>query len=152
VAGVAAHDVLGATTTLKWPNDVLVGEAKVAGVLAEAGSDLVVVGMGVNLYWPSPPSGVAALERVDPGPELGPRLATSWAEELLEIMERPASEWPRRQYRGSCSTIGREISWEPDGRGLAVDVDDHGALVVETDDGQVLLTAGAVRHVRPLPP
>ncbi|MGA7272352.1 MAG: hypothetical protein WB239_14870, partial [Acidimicrobiia bacterium] len=112
------------------------------------GDDSVVVGLGVNLYWPAPPPGVAALESVDPGPDLGPSLARGWAEGLLEMMGRPAGEWPSRRYRAACSTIGQEITWEPAGRGVAVDVDDNGGLVVETEAGQMVLTSGAVRHVR----
>lgn len=150
VAGVAAHDTLGDATALKWPNDILVGEDKLAGILVEGGDGSVVVGLGVNLFWPSPPEGVTALETVDPGPDLGPALARSWAERFLEMMGRPVVEWPRERYREVCRTIGREISWEPSGSGTAIDVDERGGLVVRTGAGEVVLTSGAVRHVRPL--
>jgi BirA family biotin operon repressor/biotin-[acetyl-CoA-carboxylase] ligase len=55
VAGVALHRALIATIgprpdlMLKWPNDVLVGHAKLAGILLERQDDAVVVGIGVNL-------------------------------------------------------------------------------------------------------
>lgn len=39
----------GVPASLKWPNDVLVGERKLAGILAEAHSDAVVVGVGLNV-------------------------------------------------------------------------------------------------------
>lgn len=150
VAGLAAHDTLGPGTALKWPNDVLLGNDKLAGILVEAGDDHVVVGMGVNLYWPTPPDGVAALEQVDPGPDLGPRLARAWAEAFLDTMARPASEWPRLRYRAICSTIGQEITWEPGGGGEVIDVDQRGGLVVHTEVGERVLTSGSVRHIRPL--
>ena len=51
VAGVALHRTLGAVPglQLKWPNDLLVDGAKLAGILLERQNDSVVVGLGVNL-------------------------------------------------------------------------------------------------------
>ncbi len=58
---------------LKWPNDVMVGERKLAGILAETipgdgGSRAVVVGMGLNVAWPPPETGPGSLR-----PPRGPR-------------------------------------------------------------------------------
>src|SRR6516225_3402785 len=53
LAGVAVAaavaDVTGVEARLKWPNDVLAGEGKLAGILAEAAGDAVVVGIGLNV-------------------------------------------------------------------------------------------------------
>jgi BirA family biotin operon repressor/biotin-[acetyl-CoA-carboxylase] ligase len=53
VAGLAAAETveraLGLAVQLKWPNDVMVNRRKVAGVLAEASGDVVVLGIGVNV-------------------------------------------------------------------------------------------------------
>lgn len=50
VAGIAVIDALSTTQlTLKWPNDVLGGAAKLAGILLERQNDCVVVGVGINL-------------------------------------------------------------------------------------------------------
>jgi BirA family biotin operon repressor/biotin-[acetyl-CoA-carboxylase] ligase len=52
VAGIAVHGALSRHTpglTLKWPNDVLAGRAKISGVLLERSADWVVIGAGVNL-------------------------------------------------------------------------------------------------------
>jgi BirA family biotin operon repressor/biotin-[acetyl-CoA-carboxylase] ligase len=56
-AADACADLAGVTPSLKWPNDLLVGERKLAGVLAEAdagpaGARAVVVGLGLNVAWP----------------------------------------------------------------------------------------------------
>ena len=60
-AAEACRRVAGVGPVLKWPNDVLVGEEKLAGVLAEAelrrragGAVAVVVGIGLNVDWPGP--------------------------------------------------------------------------------------------------
>jgi len=56
MAGLAVADVCrettGAEARLKWPNDVVVDDMKLAGVLAEAVPEAVILGIGVNVYWP----------------------------------------------------------------------------------------------------
>jgi biotin-(acetyl-CoA carboxylase) ligase len=49
----------------------------------------------------------------------------------------------------ACSTIGAQVTWRPDGWGRVVDVDHDGALVVDTDTGQLTLRSGEVHTVRP---
>jgi biotin-[acetyl-CoA-carboxylase] ligase BirA-like protein len=49
----AVRDVAQVSATVKWPNDVLVGERKLAGILAEQSGDAVVVGIGVNVATPA---------------------------------------------------------------------------------------------------
>lgn len=148
VAGVAAAAAIDGAS-LKWPNDVLIGGAKVAGLLAELSDGVVIVGMGVNLWWPAAPPGVAGIHSEDPGPVEGPRLAEGWATELLRLVEAGPAAWPIDDYRRLCTTIGRDVTWEPDGSGLAIDIDGSGALVVETAGGRRLLTSASVSHVRP---
>jgi BirA family transcriptional regulator, biotin operon repressor / biotin---[acetyl-CoA-carboxylase] ligase len=48
-AALAAAEAVGADATLKWPNDVLLGGRKVAGLLLEAGTGWTVIGCGINL-------------------------------------------------------------------------------------------------------
>jgi BirA family biotin operon repressor/biotin-[acetyl-CoA-carboxylase] ligase len=55
LAGVAMTEavrLIGGAADLKWPNDVLIGGRKVAGILAEAREDRVVLGLGVNVNVP----------------------------------------------------------------------------------------------------
>lgn len=147
VAGVAAGSVIPGAS-LKWPNDVLIGGAKVAGLLAELSDGVVVMGVGVNLWWPDPPAGVAGIHGEDPGHEAGPRLADAWATTLLRLIGAGPTAWPIEEYRRLCTTLGQDVTWEPDGRGHAVDIDASGALVVETPTGRKLLTSASVSHVR----
>lgn len=147
LAGIAAAGVIE-SASLKWPNDVLIDEAKVAGLLAELADGVVVIGFGVNLWWPDAPDGVAAVHPDDPGAEAGPLLAERWAMSLLDLIEAGPDGWPIDAYRRLCTTIGREITWEPNGTGRAIDVDPTGALIVETPSGRERLTSGAVTHVR----
>ncbi len=54
------------------------------------------------------------------------------------------------EYAAACATLGREVTWEPAGRGRAVAVQDDGGLVVETPAGRRVLYAGEVHTVRPV--
>lgn len=145
MAGVAAARAME-TVLLKWPNDLLVGERKCGGILVEVSEGVAVAGMGVNLWWPNPPNGTAALYPEDPGPDRHAGIGALWAAEFLGILD--ADGWPLDEYRGRCATLGWRITWEPDGAGRAVDVAPDGGLVVETTGGLRTLHAGQVRHVR----
>ncbi len=158
----ACRAAAGVNPSLKWPNDLLVGEGKVAGVLAEAdfsGSVLksVVVGIGINVAWPGPPgAGGACLD--DIGREAVDR--RNLLEHLLRALSarRPLLDdaGGRRaladEVRGRCATLGRTVrvvlaGEEFTGRALAID--DAGHLVVETAEGPRSVHAGDVVHVRP---
>jgi BirA family biotin operon repressor/biotin-[acetyl-CoA-carboxylase] ligase len=64
----------------------------------------------------------------------------------MEVID--GERWPIIAYREACDTIGREITWEPAGSGLAVDVDEQGGLIVETPEGTKTVHSGAVSHIR----
>jgi BirA family biotin operon repressor/biotin-[acetyl-CoA-carboxylase] ligase len=145
IAGVAAVRAIGGLA-LKWPNDLIADGSKTGGILVERSSGVLVVGMGINLWWPDPPDGVAALRESDPGEDAHALIAGMWAAELMALVD--AEGWPREEYRRLCQTIGQEITWEPDGAGRASDIDMDGGLIVEIDGRLETLTAGAIRHVR----
>lgn len=145
MAGVAAARAIGGIR-LKWPNDIISGGDKAGGILVERSSGVVVVGLGVNLWWPDPPEGVSALRDSDPGVEAHGPIAGLWAAELFELVETEG--WPSEEYRALCDTLGREITWEPDGAGRALDIHPDGGLIVEIDGRRETITSGVVSHVR----
>ncbi len=152
-AGVAAHDAiaheLGLTTQLKWPNDLLWGDGKAGGVLSELKHDVLVVGCGLNLWWPEPPVGAVSLLEEDPGADLAAEIGEAWADRLLTTIAGLPDSFDRRRYSELCATIGTDISWQPAGSGRALSIDATGALVVATGDGSVVLRSDEVSHVRP---
>lgn len=153
VAGMSARDAIasqtGVMTTLKWPNDILLGEQKVGGILAERDDVCLVVGCGINLWWPDAPEGAVGLLDDDPGPRAGVDLALAWASRILAALNDLPAAFDRSSYIEMCDTIGRNITWTPAGEGRAVGISIDGALVVETAQGQQVIRSGAVRHVRP---
>ncbi len=137
-------------TSLKWPNDVLLGSKKVGGILAEADDGHVVVGVGLNLWWPGAPTGYGAVYEEDPGPERATAFAAEIAREVLKKVALGAGDWGLDEYRSLCETVGSDITWEPSGSGRVVEVTDAGALLVETPSGLTELVSGEVSHVRKL--
>jgi BirA family transcriptional regulator, biotin operon repressor / biotin---[acetyl-CoA-carboxylase] ligase len=151
VAGLAVRraiaELTGIMVGLKWPNDLMAGDAKVGGILSEASGGAVTVGCGVNMWWLDPPEGAGALLASDPGPVLGPRLAETWAGRLLDMLETPADRWGREEYMAASVTIGAAVRWES-GEGTARDIAADGGLVVATDSGSVTLRSGEVHLLR----
>jgi len=158
-ASVAVSDPVGAVTgvatSLKWPNDVMVGESKLAGVLAEADGDAVVVGMGVNLDWPEIPAqltGVATACNREGGRPCEP---AALLDELLRRYDARLDDLSGalRDYRRRLGTLGRRVRVElSDGPldGIAADVDHAGHLLVEVESGCLVeVAAGDVVHLRP---
>lgn len=148
VAGLAALDILPSHLALKWPNDVVVGDDKAGGILTETSDGIVLVGFGLNVAWSDPPDGMIGLHRSDPGAEHARTVAERWAAALLERAAAGPDAWGRDDYVERCSTIGREITWDPDGAGLASGVGPNGELLVDTETGPISLDSGAVRVVR----
>ncbi len=142
----AILDAIGVQVELKWPNDLEVEGAKVGGILVERNEQRVVVGCGLNLFWPDAPATGGALADADPGPDVGGRIARAWVGRVLAA----EGAWDRSAYLAACSTVGAEVTWKPDGRGLVETVDDRGGLVVATAHGRVTLRSGEVRTLRPV--
>jgi BirA family biotin operon repressor/biotin-[acetyl-CoA-carboxylase] ligase len=133
LAAVAAcQEVGGFTPALKWPNDLLVGEAKLAGILAEATGSAVVVGMGLNVHAGPPGAAWAdtsAGRRVGRSDLLGAYLAG---------LDQRLGRWDdiAREYRATCATVGRRVTvvqGEEHLTGRATGLDDDGRLLVEVD-------------------
>jgi BirA family biotin operon repressor/biotin-[acetyl-CoA-carboxylase] ligase len=143
-----------ATVTLKWPNDVLLDGAKVAGILAQrsASTGSVVVGVGLNVGWA--PDGAACLTD-SVATDGDAATVSSVLRALLQSFESLSAECGDR-YRADLDTLRRDVNVElPDGstlRGNATDLDDIGRLVVTEANGTVhRLDVGDVVHARHAP-
>jgi BirA family biotin operon repressor/biotin-[acetyl-CoA-carboxylase] ligase len=165
VAGYAVARVLRGS--LKWPNDVLLGDRKVCGVLVERvhvrahGTEkpLAVIGIGINVdqtaaELPVPTATSLALtgHPVDRTELFGEVLGHLHA--FLGMLARSPHGF-LANYRPMCTTLGADVRVElPNGRavkGRAFDLDDHGRLLVESGSGVVPVAAGDVVHVHPTP-
>ena len=157
-AGLAASDacesVAGVRPDLKWPNDLVVADAKLAGLLAESvveGDVLraLVVGMGLNVT-DAPAEGSISLAAHAGRPVQRRPLLDAWLARLGARLD--ALDGVLGDYRPRCATLGRDVRVErPDGgsiTGRAVDVTDAGHLVVDTGEERSAVAVGDVVHVR----
>jgi len=149
---------------IKWPNDVLVKNLKISGVLAEANKDLtvVVVGFGINVNQTAqdlPTSFATSLleagaSSLDRDNVLAQTLASFKALylELLDAGGDAVASGLREKIVGSSATIGEivEVSF-PDGTsavGEAIGIDEGGRLQVKTSSKTLTVSAGDVLHLR----
>lgn len=176
LGGLAVADALRrvgpVAATLKWPNDVLVGERKVAGLLAEvvparrsedepAG---VVLGIGVNLTQTTDELPTAVATSL----ALAGATTTDRDAVLAAVLAELAGRYQAwvaaggdaarcglaAGYRDACATVGQEVRVQLSGgaelRGGCPGVTGDGQLLVRTGADVVALSAGDVVHVRPL--
>lgn len=137
---------------LKWPNDVLVADRKVCGVLVEVPeTGAAVLGIGLNVTTRAdelPVEAAGSLRLVGASTTDRDTLLRAVLRSLTTVLADPGAS--RTAYRERCSTLGRQVRIQlPADRvveGAAEAVDDDGRLVV---DG-IPYGAGDVVHLRPL--
>ena len=165
VATTRAAREAGVDATIKWPNDVLVtveGEdRKLAGILTEMEGEAdriawLVVGVGVNANVNPAAIEAEALATSLQAARGEPVDRRAFTQRLLEEFHALRSDLDAvvPAWREAAATLGREVRIETPGgtvEGEAVDVSESGALVVDTDEGRVEVTAGDCEHLRPTP-
>jgi BirA family transcriptional regulator, biotin operon repressor / biotin---[acetyl-CoA-carboxylase] ligase len=172
LAGVAVIDAIAAAAAarpisalrLKWPNDVLIGEAKCAGILPEshagaaASAALAVIGVGINLAWHPQDLGRAATHLAAHGVEVAPQAMLA---HLASAMEGWFGIWDwgigfaaiREAWRRRGGPTGETLSVDT-GRekisGQFLDLAEDGALIMLDSSGRERrLTYGEVTIGRP---
>jgi BirA family biotin operon repressor/biotin-[acetyl-CoA-carboxylase] ligase len=156
-AAAACERAVGVTPTLKWPNDLLVGERKLGGVLAETVGNMtaVVVGLGLNVHVPpGRPEDVAAIATdLDAVAARHVRRSDLLDALLIELARRYDDLGSvMAEYRDRCTTIGERVRvtlLNGSLTGTAVAIDDDGSLLVDDGSRVVPVTAGDVSHLRP---
>lgn len=165
--GVAVVDALdtvaGVTAGLKWPNDVLAGAGKLAGILAEvaAPASAIVIGLGLNVT-------LTAREAPDPAATSLLMLGSSeddrnvLARNVLQQLARRVDAWRTAgggdaalfaDYQRYSLTLGTRVRAMLPGDqevvGLARVVDELGRLHIDTGAEVLTISAGDIAHIRP---
>ena len=145
----AIAEVCSLEARVKWPNDIVVADAKLGGVLTElgagaAGLDYVVVGIGLNVnldvsLLPDLISPATSLS-VELGRPVSRRdLLIRFLQRADDLYARLLDGWsPGAAWRQALVTIGRDVTVGMPGEtlhGVAEDVDEDGALLLRTADG-----------------
>jgi BirA family transcriptional regulator, biotin operon repressor / biotin---[acetyl-CoA-carboxylase] ligase len=144
VAAVALHEVAAAhapecAVTIKWPNDLLVGGAKLSGILLERSGEAVVIGFGVNLaHHPQdigrPATSLAFLTGTAPDPAAFLEMLAESVARWLHIWRAEGIGPIRARWLAAAHPIGAALS-TPEGEGLFDGLDESGSLRLRLADG-----------------
>jgi BirA family biotin operon repressor/biotin-[acetyl-CoA-carboxylase] ligase len=167
LAAVATAEAIekfsGLRPLIKWPNDILLKDRKVAGLLNEIHSEtdrihFVILGIGVNLnmetkMFPREMRAVSTSLKKEMGRTISRKL---FVQSLLKELEtwysiflKEGDEMVLKAWRNWAQIKGRRIkvtSFKETLMGVAVDVDSNGALILKTEDGQRRIVAGDVEY------
>lgn len=151
----AVEEVAGVDAGLKWPNDVVVDDRKLAGLLAEAEGDALVIGVGCNVNWESFPDELVAIATAC-NLEVGrivdrDVLLDAFLDHFANCLDR--GDAVVDAYRFRLATVGRAVRVQhvrgDDLVGTAVGITDDGALIVRDDAGtEHTVVAADVHHLR----
>ena len=138
----AVRQICGRQLEIKWVNDLYLDGKKVAGILAESvtvdGSTSVIIGIGINLLESVFPdeladiAGAIGVNNIDRS-----KLIAAVLEELLPFLQEPSDRSWLSDYRAYSCVIGKPITWFDQSRtdeGIAIDIDNDGALLVKRQD------------------
>ena len=156
-AAVAASLPEGPEVRCKWPNDILIDGKKVCGMLLETGGitgtvvDWLVAGIGINVaHYPKDglyPATSLAEHGATPNIEkVLSRLAFAFNEEQTR-WETDGFGAVRQRWLSQCTGLGgpiRVVTEQKTRNGVFETLDEHGALVLRTEDGLERITAGDV--------
>ena len=159
-ARAALVRLCGLRPTIKWPNDLLVGEQKLAGLLAEVVTSddgtVIVVGIGINLT--ASPADVPSTDVLkETGITLSPRgLLDILLEDLewryAQLHTQDGRATVHQEYESALVTVGQRVRVERthdvlEGEVLGIDACGH--LIVNVDGVEMFFSTGDVVHVRP---
>ena len=168
MAGVCACEALkavsGADLRIKWPNDILIGERKVCGILTDMVSEFekvnfLVIGIGINVFGTGAdmPEELAAKAATLEDISLSKDIIPGRAAIIREIIERFNSEYPENRrgisgrminkWKDRSGAIGKKIEYYIDRKqkfGTIREVMKNGALCVETAEGNETVHSGMI--------
>lgn len=157
LAAVAAMEaiagVCGIQVGIKWVNDLMWKGRKLGGILTEGVLrdgvlDRAVIGLGINVFdvdFPEDLRQSAISLGLEGLPYARERLAAGFINRFLDRL--PLAPAHMAAYHAACVTLGRRVKYETGAGpeyGLALDVDDEGALIVKGEAGERRLLAGEV--------
>ena len=131
---------------LKWPNDLIVNDLKVGGVLVESVGEKICIGIGINYFWKNPtvPNAGALFNEVQEDDSIKDH-AIKWAEKVYESVTK--NSFSLERYKAKLQTLGKVVEY-PEGRGWAEDINENGSLRIKTTEGEIInLTSPLISEV-----
>ncbi len=159
VAGLAVWKAIGMDAKIKWPNDIVIGTKKVCGILTEMSAETdmvhyVVCGIGINVNTENFDAEIkhrATSMYIESGDK---QIRNDIIARELNYFEYYYKKFLEGglgaildEYKENCVTIGRDVTViykKENVTGKAADIDENGALVVDTASGTIRVTSGEV--------
>ena len=131
---------------LKWPNDLIMNDLKVGGILVERVEKKICIGIGVNYFWKNPTiPNAGALFNEAQQEEFIKEHAIIWAEKVYKSMTK--NIFSLGSYKAKLQTLGKIVEY-PEGRGWAEDINENGSLRIKTTEGEIInLTSPLISEV-----
>jgi BirA family biotin operon repressor/biotin-[acetyl-CoA-carboxylase] ligase len=141
------RDMFDVDASVKWPNDILVNDYKIAGMLTEIEAEadrvhFLNIGIGININndpsrsEPRASSLKKILDRQISRNDLLSRFLDDLESQMKQVdFDCIVSEW--KKYTITLNRRVRIVTTQETSEGIAVDVDDNGALILETSDGSL---------------
>ncbi len=132
--------------SLKWPNDIVLNNLKVGGILVEKSENNICIGMGVNYFWEKPEiPGAGSLFTKKQEDSLINVHAEKWADIMLASLAK--NNFDLGKYKQKLQTLGKIVEY-PEGRGWAEDINEDGSLKIKSTDGDFInLTSPLISEV-----
>lgn len=140
--GLAVREAVTIWTNadLRWPNDVMIRDKKLAGILTTLHNDVVLAGIGINLEDPGHPD-AAWLDGVDRD-----ALLERLRENVASFIQFDKDDILRLFTHVSSYVSGRRVHVDGYGFGITAGLDANGFLLLQKDDGRLAtIYAGGVR-------
>ena len=131
---------------LKWPNDIVLDNLKVGGILVEKSENNICIGMGINYFWEKPElPGAGSIFTKKQEDSLINLHAQEWASEVLSSLV--VNNFDLDKYKQKLQTLGKIVEY-PEGRGWAEDINEDGSLKIKSIDGDYInLTSPLISEV-----
>jgi len=131
---------------LKWPNDIVLDDLKVGGILVEKSKNNICIGMGINYFWKKPEiPGAGSIFTKKQKDSLVNLHAENWANDLFSSLVK--NNFDMGKYKQKLQTLGKIVEY-PEGRGWAKDINEDGSLkIISTDGDYINLTSPLISEV-----
>ena len=132
--------------SLKWPNDIVLNNLKVGGILVEKSKNNICIGLGINYFWEKPEiPGAGSVFNKRQEYSLINLHAKKWANNVLSSLTK--DNFDIDKYKQRLQTIGKIVEY-PEGRGWAEDINKDGSLKIKSINGDYInLTSPLISEV-----
>lgn len=154
---------------IKWPNDVLVNDKKLSGILVErhgkGENTYYIVGTGINVgladcgFWEEFPQATSIVKECEDGVPSVQDVLEIYVQHFVQILnhyrENGWDNFLSQIYKENCVSLGQQVIWQYENhqiKGEVVDIDENGILLLKTKNGKIerILSGDIIKDAQPI--